>query len=122
MVGGGSGAIRGRWALNGEGRLERGKKRVGFEGRRAMIRYRADDAQLTTHGGHNVLEVTANRGPLVMGFGADDLNLERLTPSRMLLRFRDATGCFDVGYRSVLADDGTLRRWWGNIVKPCDNG
>lgn len=120
VVGGGRGATLARWVLNSaypaEATLDTRRRRLTFAGRKAMIHYHADSARLTTHRGQPVFEVRAKRGTMVIGFGGDDLRFERHMPALQRLQFTDDTGKYQLGYRPILADDGTLRRWWGNII------
>lgn len=125
VVGGGRAKRVGRWVLNhvhpSVSNLCRRTRRLSFEKRKAEIHYHAGRAKISNIKGHSVFEVTCNsKLPLIIGFGADDLKLEMYSSRQNMLRFRDATGHYSVSFNSILAEDGTLRRWWGNIVKPAE--
>lgn len=114
--------LHGQWVLHesehAPASIDRGKNRVNFKGRQAKIHYLHGTPKLTAAKDQAVFKLDVRRGPLVIGFGSDDLRLEHLDRRKQTLRFTDATGSYLMGYRSILSDDGlSLRRWWGNIVQ-----
>lgn len=114
--------IHGRWVLHDTDKervtLDRSARCLNLADRKARIHYLTGRPKVSTVDGHRVFELSASRGPLVIGFGSSDLAFESLHRNKKLLHFKDATGRYVLGYRSILTDDGQyLRRWWGNIVQ-----
>ncbi len=120
LFAGGSKTCQARWVLNALSptavTLDKAGKKATFAGRKAVIHCQAGGMTLGKVEGQAVLQARQTQ-PLMFAFADDAFRFVKWNSAKQLLRFRDASGSYEVDLSTPLNDKGVVNRNWHRLKK-----